>query len=146
MAPSTPVYSRAEILNTFHISDSTFVLDDKDCTLFSLTQNECTILPGEKGSPASVICLPFKRMFKRCLLNSPKQAVQLADGIYGQKSKNRFRQDTEAQKYVIIEITSAETNSVAKLRAQYGELLESFLKAEKELRRQYEHEYPFRSG
>lgn len=78
MAPPTPVFGKDEL-------EPLLKKVKPPCVLKSLIQNECTF-NGEE-----YICVPFKRLFKECLLDS--------------KTK-----DGRASRIVRIEITDRHTN------------------------------------
>lgn len=70
MAPALPVYSRDEIKEMYPNlfpdrvetdEDGHFKLDNENCRLYSLIQNQCTFDGNQ------CVCVPFKRLFARCL-------------------------------------------------------------------------------
>ncbi|ODV98375.1 hypothetical protein PACTADRAFT_185126 [Pachysolen tannophilus NRRL Y-2460] len=118
MSPPIPVYSKKEIDNTYKkfLKD-----DDANCTLYSLIQNQCTFNGSE------IICLPFKRLFTRCL--RPKDKT------------------TTEPRYQLIEITDETCNDYFKFNQFYqkqtgsgDDLLEKFLKADEIMRKVYQDE------
>lgn len=120
MAPPTPVYSRAAILSK---QQEILLNPDKyNCQLKSLTQHVCTFkVPQTKGRPMETLCLPFKRIFQRCLVPN----VTTENGRKVQK-----------QVWTNIEITDATTNSdMVQDNKIYGKDVTDFLNAEVELKR-----------
>lgn len=87
-----------------------------ECSLKSLSQNECTFLVSPDSSVIQqTICIPFKRIFQRCL-------VPYVRTVDGKKQSEK--------KWINIEITDLTTNDQ---RAKYGAEVEKFLNAEQEL-------------
>lgn len=82
MAPALPVYTRGEIEKLFPVMRSEEI--PPNCSLYRLIQNQCTY-DGNR-----VICLPFKRVFLRCLETRNGEVVGyrlqpkhgLKDGVY----------------------------------------------------------------
>lgn len=115
MSPPTPVLSRAEVLRRYEkqLSDPA----KYNCSLKSISQNECTFrVSPDSSTVQETICIPFKRLFQRCL-------VPYAKKVNGKKET--------ALRWVNIEITDAETNEP--VRAKYGEEVKRFLEAEQDL-------------
>ncbi|CAK7900515.1 hypothetical protein CAAN1_23S01684 [[Candida] anglica] len=123
MAPPTLVHSRAEIWNRYReqFSDP----EKYQCHLKSITQHECTFQVS-KNKPPEIICLPFKRIFQRCLENT----------ITKDKSGNKIK----SQKWVNFEVTDESTNQDLMSEEKYGKDVNDFLSAEKELRKLMEGE------
>lgn len=122
MAPPTPVYSGKEIRHQY----ATYLEDplDHKCLLRSLTQYECTFKVSPNNlTPAKIICLPFKRLFQRCLM----PVVETVDG-----KKVRYN------KWTNIEVTDETTNRDLLEQSRYGKDIEEFMEAEKELQRYME--------
>lgn len=119
MAPPAPVYNKLEIRSRYDEQ-----LNDPEkyhCQLREITQHECTfrVAPDRKLAP-EIICLPFKRVFQRCLF--PYVANDNGKKVRGEK-------------WVNIEVTTAETNSDLMARPRYGKDVQDFLGAEKELKK-----------
>lgn len=113
MSPPTPVLSRAEMRQIY--SDQLNNPEKYECSLKSLSQNECTFLVSPDSSVIQqTICIPFKRIFQRCL-------VPYGRTVDGNK---------QSEKWINIEITDLTTNDQ---RAKYGAEVEKFLNAEQEL-------------
>lgn len=90
-----------------------------DCEIYKLVQNQCTY-DGNK-----VMCLPFKRVFLRCLENKSKEIV-------GYKIKPLHRKDAKDggdKVYRDIEITRREDNDYP-----INKEMVEFLKAEQVLK------------
>lgn len=119
MAPPAPVYNRSEIRGRY--ADQLNNPEKYRCQLKELTQHECTfrVAPDRKLAP-EIICLPFKRVFQRCLF--PYVANDNGKKVKGEK-------------WVNIEVTSSDTNSDLLTRPRYGKDVQDFLGAEKELKR-----------
>lgn len=119
MSPPTPVFSRRRIQERYKAQ-----LNDPDtykCSLKSLVQQECTFkLLSEESRVVETICIPFKRLFQRCLL--PHTRV-----VNGRKIAE--------ERWVNIEVTLAETNDAA--RKSFREL-DKFMDAEVELKKWFE--------
>lgn len=71
MAPPVPVYSAEEI--RLQYKDQLENLAKYKCHLKSLTQHECTFKAGTDATLPRIICLPFKRLFQRCLIPTIEQ-------------------------------------------------------------------------
>lgn len=80
MAPPTPVISRSQVRDAYRM---------EACTLKELVQNECTF--QVTGGEVRSVCLPFKRLFNRCLV------TYLDNG-------------KKAERYINIEVTGPKTN------------------------------------
>lgn len=117
MSPPTPVFNRQEIQNKYAAQ-----LRDPakyKCTLKSLTQNECTfVISPETSRVLQTICIPFKRVFQRCLV--PHTQVKNGKKVHGER-------------WVNIEITLVTTND--RNKAAYGKELLQFMKAEADLKK-----------
>ncbi|CDK28805.1 unnamed protein product [Kuraishia capsulata CBS 1993] len=142
MAPPVPVYSKEEVETMF----SGVLVDSpakprKDCDLYSITQNQCTFNGTE------VICLPFKRLFQRCLI-----------GAISEKSKSTRDRKVEIEswptdkadgRYINIEVTTAKDNDYLSSQGQAavkGDILKRFMAADEVLRLKFEKEYGDGSG
>lgn len=88
------------------------------CELRSLTQHECTFKVKENETP-EIICLPFKRVFQRCL-----ETAWVTD----RTGKKRHH-----QLWINIEVTDERTNGDLATEPKYGRDVADFLNAEKEL-------------
>lgn len=111
MAPPVVVHSRAEVQLQF--AEQLKNPEKYKCQLKSLTQNECTYKILEEGY--EFVCLPFKRVFQRCLVPETKT-------INGKKH--------HGERWINIEVTDAQTNNIR--RVKYGPDIEKFLQVEKE--------------
>lgn len=111
MAPPIPVHSREDIQHRYRLQ-----LADPDrhlCSLKSLTQHECTFKSNSSGRPET-ICLPFKRLFWRCLVvDNPKK---------------------KTSKWIHIEVTDKTTNSDLLSEEKYHDVVQDFLLAEEEMK------------
>lgn len=119
MAPPTLVHNRKEVFRQYDK-----ILQNPnlhDCELRSISQHECTFKVSE-DSPPEIICLPFKRIFQRCI----ETAIE-KDKITGKKTK--------VDKWVNIEVTSAETNQDLLTEERYRDDVRDFVNAEKELKK-----------
>ncbi|KAF5210038.1 hypothetical protein E0198_002897 [Clavispora lusitaniae] len=117
MSPPTPVLSRAEVFA--RILKNSY--DPLNTTARSADFPKRAVIRFQVFSPDSstvqeTICIPFKRLFQRCL-------VPYAKKVNGKKET--------ASRWVNIEITDAETNEP--VRAKYGEEVKRFLEAEQDL-------------
>lgn len=117
MAPPTPVYTRAEIESQYsHIFNN---LARYECHLKSITQHECTFKLSEDNSyPSEIICLPFKRLFQRCLEKT----------IVKENGKKK-----PIDKWINIEVTDPDTNRDMLEDPKYAKDVRDFRKAEHEL-------------
>lgn len=116
MAPPTLVHSRAEIQRQYH--DQLTNPEKYQCSLKSLIQNECTFRVLE-NRVQETICIPFKRIFQRCLL----PYTETVEG----KKKSGLR-------WINIETTDWDTNETLR-RESYGAEVQKFLAAETDLRK-----------
>lgn len=117
MAPPTPVYSSREIRQQYaaYLDNS----EKHNCQLQSITQYECTFKVSPDGTTAAkIICLPFKRLFQRCLM----PVVETIDG-------RKVRYD----KPINIEVTDASTNRDLLEHSKYSNDIAEFMAAEKEM-------------
>ncbi|KAI5954469.1 hypothetical protein KGF54_002244 [Candida jiufengensis] len=125
MAPPVPVYTIDDIKLQYKQQ-----LDNPaeyKCHLKSITQHECTFKPSTYKSSPEIICLPFKRIFQKCLIPSIQQ-------INGKKTK--------VEKWTNIEITNDMTNhDLMESDSKYYNYVQDFLNAEKEFRELMEKEY-----
>ncbi|EDK45355.1 hypothetical protein PVL30_003023 [Lodderomyces elongisporus] len=126
MAPPVPVYNLEEIRHQY--KDQFENPQQYKCHLKSLTQHECTFRPSSAGNPIpEFICLPFKRLFQRCLIPT------IRTGTNGEKIRG--------EKWVNIEVTDTETNSdLLEKDSKYANYVKDFLSAEKELKEMLEQE------
>lgn len=111
MAPPVVVHSRAEVQHQF--AEQLNNPQKYQCHLKLLVQNECTYKILEEGY--EFVCLPFKRVFQRCLVPEVKT-------INGKKERS--------ERWINIEVTDAQTNKSR--RSKYGSDIEKFLAVEKE--------------
>lgn len=111
MAPPTPILTRADVQQLY--AEQLNNPEKYQCLLKQLTQNECTYRMLDNGM--EYICVPFKRLFQRCL-------VPVTKTVNGKKQKS--------EAWVNIEITDAKTNDGR--RKRYGSEMERFREAEKE--------------
>ncbi|CUM66375.1 uncharacterized protein PRCAT00004039001 [Priceomyces carsonii] len=120
MAPPAPVFNLSDI----QLQYDSQLRDPSNykCHLMSLTQHECTfkVHPENREIPPEIICLPFKRLFQRCL-------VQLIVQEEGKKAKT--------EKWINIEITDADTNRIMSDGRKYGREVRDFLSADEELKK-----------
>lgn len=146
MAPALPVYTRDEIEKMYPM----LFMNDKqtgkriipdNCNLYKLIQNQCTY-DGNK-----VYCLPFKRIFLRCLEKRSKEVIgyKLTPSHSRREffnTTNDFSNDTI---YRDIEITDKNDNSYLYFpEDDKNPEIEEFLKADrilKEKMRQYYDKY-----
>lgn len=118
MAPPVPVYSAEEI--RLQYKDQLENLAKYKCHLKSLTQHECTFKAGTDATLPRIICLPFKRLFQRCLIPTIEQ-----------KNGKKIR----CEKWVNIEVTKESTNQdLLNEGSKYYDYVQDFLAAEKEFR------------
>lgn len=114
MSPPTPVLTRGDIRRLYvgQLSNP----QEYECSLKSLSQHECTfVVSADSSVVQKTICIPFKRVFQRCL-------VPYVKTIEGKKHSGK--------RWINIEVTDVETNDP---KAVYGSEVEEFLKAEQEL-------------
>lgn len=115
MAPALPVYTREEI-QRMHPKMKTVEknMDDipENCDMYKLIQNECTY----DGN--NVKCLPFKRVFLRCLEKKGGEVI-------GYKLKPKHKEDQDTEIYRNIEITKKQDNYY-----KISKDVEDFLKAD----------------
>lgn len=114
MSPPVPVYSRAEIERRYQALDNP---EKYNCLLKSITQHECTFRFVDDQQ--EVICLPFKRLFQRCLLP------------HTIKTNGKV---TQVDRWTNIEITDIETNRDIVTDPKYAKDVDDFQGAEKEFR------------
>lgn len=112
MAPPTLVHTRADIHSQYR--EQLANPEKHKCLLKSLVQNECTFRINDT-STVETICIPFKRVFQRCLVSMPET----------RNGKKQIR-----DRWVNIEITDEHTNE--RLRKSYSSEIERFYNAEKE--------------
>ncbi|EMG49441.1 SOM1 Protein SOM1 [Candida maltosa Xu316] len=124
MAPPVPVYNASEIQNQY--KEQLNNLEKYKCQLRSITQHECTFKPStirnNGNSPPEIICLPFKRIFQRCLVPA------IIKNDYGVKVKT--------EKWINIEITNEKTNhDLVEPDSKYSKVVQEFLSAEQEFKK-----------
>lgn len=118
MAPPVPVYSAGDIRQRY--KEQLENLAKYKCHLKSLTQHECTFKAGTDATLPQIICLPFKRLFQRCLIPT----VEQKDG-----KKHR------SEKWINIEVTKESTNQdLLDEKSKYYNYVQDFLAAEREFR------------
>ncbi|ODV77837.1 uncharacterized protein CANTADRAFT_40094, partial [Suhomyces tanzawaensis NRRL Y-17324] len=119
MAPPVPVYNHNEIRSRFREQ-----LENPakyECQLKSLTQHECTFRTfADRSRPPEFICLPFKRIFQRCLVPS----------IVKENGKKKH-----VDKWVNIEVTNSDTNRDLFQDKKYKSVVAEFLSAEEDFQR-----------
>lgn len=125
MAPPVPVYTSTDIKRQY--APQLTQPDKYQCQLKSITQHECTFRPHPQGiHPPEIICLPFKRLFQRCLIDHISQEN-------GKKVK--------LKRWINIEVTDAETNrDLFVPGSKYSEAVRDFKNAEVEFRKLMENE------
>ncbi|KAI5970864.1 hypothetical protein CANMA_000024 [Candida margitis] len=124
MAPPVPVYTSEDI--QLQYKDQFQNLTKYKCHLKSLTQHECTFKAGTTATSPQIICLPFKRLFQRCLIPTVEQ-----------KNGKKIR----TQKWINIEVTKESTNQdLLDKGSKYYDFVQEFLAAEKEFRELMEKE------
>ncbi|CCE73274.1 Piso0_000305 [Millerozyma farinosa CBS 7064] len=124
MAPPTPVYRRSDIFRKYgeQLNDP----QKYDCELKSIVQHECTFkLSQESDKSPDIICLPFKRVFQKCL-KEPKKALQ--------------GKETQDNDWITIEVTDSNTNRNFFKNTQNSTIINEFLNTDKELQRFMESE------
>lgn len=116
MSPPTAVYTRQEILEKYkHQLKNP---SKYNCSLKSLTQLECTFkISPEDSRVQETICIPFKRVFQRCLV--PHTVMKNSKKVTGER-------------WINIEITLASTND--EMKAAYSKELLQFMRAEVDLK------------
>lgn len=125
MAPPVPVYSFTEIQNQYkeQLNNPT----KYKCQLKSITQHECTFRPStirnnNINNPPEIICLPFKRIFQRCLIPI--------------STKNEQGKKIKSEKWINIEITNDKTNhDLVEPESKYSKDVMDFLDAEREFKK-----------
>lgn len=118
MAPPVPVYSAEEI--RLQYKEQLENLDKYQCHLKSLTQHECTFKAGTDKTVPHFICLPFKRLFQRCLIPTVEQ-----------KNGKKIR----TEKWINIEVTKESTNQdLLEEDSKYYSYVQEFLAVEKDFR------------
>lgn len=124
MAPPTPVYTRSDIFSVYN--DQLENPEKYQCHLKSITQHECTFkVSHDRSNPPEIICLPFKRIFQRCL--------------YPTITKENGRKK-RIEKWINIEITDPDSNRDLLEFPKYTKDVKDFLNADKELKRLMESE------
>ncbi|KAG0676895.1 hypothetical protein C6P40_001123 [Pichia californica] len=141
MAPALPVYSREEIERIYpkifkKEEDKKEINRDNipnNCEIYELIQNQCTY----DGN--MVYCLPFKRIFLRCLENNKERDIigykltplhrNNNSNISGRFEINGSGNNKDGKYYRDIEITVESDNDY-----KYNEGVENFLKADDILR------------
>lgn len=125
MAPPVPVYSLVEIQSQYkeQLKNPT----KYKCQLKSITQHECTFRPStirtnDINHPPEIICLPFKRIFQRCLVPIT--------------TKNEKGKKIRGERWVNIEITNDKTNhDLVEPDNKYSKDVMDFLDAEREFKK-----------
>lgn len=115
MAPALPVYTREEIERMYpNLKMVQKDIEDipENCEIYKLIQNECTY-DGNK-----VTCLPFKRIFLRCL-------EKKGGTVIGYKLQPKHEEDQNTEIYRNIEITKQQDNN-----HKISKDIEEFLKAD----------------
>ncbi|KAK6455381.1 mitochondrial export protein Som1-domain-containing protein [Scheffersomyces xylosifermentans] len=125
MAPPIPVFSRSEISSKYR--EQLRNPDKYKCQLKSLTQHECTFKTSpDRSSPPEIICLPFKRLFQRCMVPTTIK----------ENGKKRV-----VQRFINIEVTDSQTNrDLLDDKSKYGRDVQDFLNAERDFRKLLEME------
>lgn len=124
MAPPTLVYSKSDIFSSYN--DVLANPEKYQCHLKSITQHECTFkVSHDRLHPPEIICLPFKRIFQRCLYPT----------IIKENGKKK-----RVEKWTNIEITDQNSNRDLMIVPKYGKDVKDFLNADKELKRLVESE------
>lgn len=116
MAPPIRVSSRADIERRYRAIKTP---ENYQCLLYLITQHECTFSSGEANTP-EIICLPFKRLFQRCLVPH----VIHNDGVVRKEKR-----------WINIEITDVETNRDIVTDPKYARDVDDFRNAERDFRR-----------
>lgn len=126
MAPAVPVLQRHEVLHRY--AKQLENPEKYQCQLKSLVQNECVFNWHARGSadgPSEIICLPFKRIFQRCLIEEMTK-------VNGKKTK--------LSKWVNIEITDKNTNRELLENDKYSNIIDDFMSASKDFEKWLHHE------
>lgn len=119
MAPPTPVYTKFDTLARY--GDQLENPEKYQCHLKSITQHECTFkVSPDRSHPPEIICLPFKRIFQRCL----------SDVIVKENGKKK-----KVQTWTNIEITNENSNRDLMDFPKYSKDVRDFLNADKELKK-----------
>lgn len=114
MSPPTPVLNGSEIRKLY--AEQLNNPRKYNCSLKQLAQNECTfVVSADSSVIQETICIPFKRVFQRCLVPHVKT-------VNGRKQTG--------ERWINIETTTADTNDQ---KSKYGAEVERFLQAEQEL-------------
>lgn len=126
MAPAVPLLSRKEALLKYskQLADP----EKYHCQLKSIIQHECVFNANSKIDsevPAEIICLPFKRIFQRCLIEELTR-------VDGKKQK--------LQKWVNIEITDKNTNRDLIEDERYSQIVNDFVAVSKNFDKWFYHE------
>lgn len=114
MAPPTLVRSRQDVQRLYKEQ-----LDDPDkyhCSIRSIIQLECTFKISEANRVQETICIPFKRIFQRCL-----------DSYVTKRNGDKRK----TQRWVNIEVTDPASNDL--VRATHSSEIQRFLQAEVDL-------------
>ncbi|RCK63120.1 hypothetical protein Cantr_09741 [Candida viswanathii] len=125
MAPPVPVYSVGEIQSQYKAQLAN--PEKYQCQLKSITQHECTFRPStiranDPSTPPEIICLPFKRIFQRCLIPVT--------------TKDEAGRKTRSEKWINIEITNEKTNhDLVEPESKYSKDVMDFLDAEREFKK-----------
>lgn len=116
MSPPTAVFTRQEIQDKYKKQLKNPA--KYNCSLKSLTQLECTFkISPEDSTVQETICIPFKRVFQRCLVSHTMM-------------KNNKK--VTGKRWINIEITLTSTND--EVKAIYSNELLQFMRAEVDLK------------
>ncbi|GEQ69947.1 hypothetical protein JCM33374_g3623 [Metschnikowia sp. JCM 33374] len=114
MSPPTPVRTWSEIQSIY--KEQLNNPQKYQCTLKSLSQSECTFKISPNNSVSETICIPFKRIFQRCL----QPYIRVVDG-----------KKIKGERWINIEVTNSQTNDPVKTK--YTDEIQRFLQTEKDL-------------
>lgn len=114
MSPPTPVRTWSEVQSIY--KEQLNNPEKYQCTLKSLSQLECTFRISPTNSVLETICIPFKRIFQRCL----QPYVKVLDG-----------KKVKGERWINIEVTNVQTNDPIKVK--HGDEIQRFLQAEVDL-------------
>lgn len=154
MAPALPVYSRQDIEQMYPglfptriNKDGKPALNLDNCSLYSLIQDQCTY-DGNK-----CVCVPFKRVFARCLdneFNSRREVVgyKLTPAHQSMSLRRGLsRRDPNKPVYRNVEITEWHDNDYTnEAKGADSELVEEFLRADRIFQKKVKEYYAKESG
>lgn len=126
MAPAVPLFTRKEALQKY--AKQLANPEKYQCHLKSITQNECVfnaLARPDDEVPAEIICLPFKRIFQRCL-------VEELTKVDGKKVK--------VEKWINIEVTDKNTNRDLLEDDRYSQIVDDFVAVSKNFDKWFYHE------